>query len=391
MFNFDEVIDRRNSSSLKWRSETNHFSGLPARADLLPMWIADMDFRVAEPITEALQREIGSGILGYGYTPESYREAVVGWQRRRFGWQVGTECVVQTPGVGHSVNMAIQAFTQPGDIIAVLTPVYIHLHYDVILNDRQLTTIPLTHADNTYRFDAEVFERALLPGTKMFILCNPHNPTGNVWSRDELRTIASICQERNILVVSDEVHQDLIFAEGMRHIPFASLSEHSANHSVICTGPSKTFNTAGLQCANVFIVNPVLRKAFTLQLERCGMAMNNTMGTVACEAAYRYGEPWADAMLGYIGANRRHFASRAKALGLPFSVTRADALYLAWLDFRSLNMTSQELHELLVKDAGIWLDIGTKYNDGGEGFMRINLACPRERIEDALSRLARIA
>ena len=390
MYNFNEHIDRSASNSMKWSHGRQFLTAEQYAADPLPMWVADMDFRVAPPILDALQRELDMGVLGYGGTPESYREAVVYWQMRRFGFRVEPEWITQSPGVIGALNVAIQAFSQPGDYVLVQTPVYFHIHSDVVINGRRLLHAPLVEEDGRYRFDPAVFEAAIRPGTKLFILCNPHNPTGNVWTREELLTMAEICERNNILVISDEVHQDLIFSEDARHIPFAMLNDAAAHNSIVCTAPSKTFNIAGLSCANILIPNDQLRRAYQAQSERNGSFLINTMGTAACEAAYRHGEPWMNAMLAYVRGNQQYFARRVKELHLPLTVTPSDALYLAWIDFRALGMCSIELQDFLLRQARLWLDQGTKFGVEGEGFMRINLACPRSFVDEALTRLAAV-
>lgn len=388
MFHFDEIIDRRHSNSMKWSHGRQYLSPEQRAADPLPMWVADMDFRVASPILDALRDQVDSGVLGYGGVPDSYREAAVAWQTRRFGWQAQPQWLVQSPGVVSALNMAIQAFSQPGDHVLVQTPVYFHFLHDVVINGRRLAVAPLTLEAGRYRFDPEVFEAAIQPGTRLFILCNPHNPTGNVWTRDELLAMASICERHGILIVSDEVHQDLVFGEGARHWPIAMLDEAIARNTIVCTAPSKTFNIAGLACANIFIPNERHRRTYRAQCERNGVSHVNTMGTAACEAAYRYGEPWVDAMLDYVRGNQTHFAARIKELGLPLIVTPTDALYLAWVDFRQLDMPPMVLHDYLLRRARLWLDPGHKFGADGEGFMRINLACPRRVVDEAVDRLA---
>lgn len=390
MYDFDEIIDRRRSNSMKWAQARILLTPEQFEADPLPMWVADMDFRVAPPIVEAVQREISLGVLGYGGTPDSYREAVVEWQARRFGWQAKPEWLTQSPGVISAFNIAIQAFSQPGDYILVQTPVYHHFINDVIANGRRLAQAPLIFDEGRYRFDAPAFEAAIRPGTKLFILCNPHNPTGNVWTRDELLSMASICDRNGILVISDEVHQDLVFGEGQQHVPFAMLDDSIAQNSIVCTAPSKTFNIAGLSCANIFIPNERLRQAYRAQSERNGTFFVNTLGTAACEAAYRDGEPWANAMLDYVRGNQVHFARRVSELKLPLTVTPTGSLYLAWIDCRRLGMSPAKLHDFLLRRARLWLDPGAKFGSDGEGFMRINLACPRQLVDEALSRLASV-
>lgn len=387
MFNFDEIIDRRDTNSLKWGHPRRWLTAEQCAADPLPMWVADMDFRVAPPILDALRATVEMGVFGYGGTPDSYREAAVNWQARRFGWNAQPEWLTQSPGVVSALNMAIQAFSQPGDHVLVQTPVYFHFLHDVAINGRRVAEVPLTLHAGRYHFDPERLEAAVRPNTRLFFLCNPHNPTGNVWTREELLTMASICERHGILIVSDEVHQDLVFGEGKRHVPLAMLSDAVAQNSIVCTAPSKTFNIAGLACANVFIANDSLRQTYRAQCEKSGISLVNTMGTAACEAAYRHGAPWVDAMREYVRKNQMHFAQRVRELELPVTVTPTDALYLAWIDFRRLGKAPAELHDFLLRQARLWLDPGHKFGAPGEGFMRINLACPRTLVDEALARL----
>jgi len=388
MFDFDELIDRRQTSSMKWGQMRRLLTPEQCAADPLPMWVADMDFRAAPAILDALHAHVRQGVLGYGGSRDACLEAVADWQHRRFGWHVEPDWITQTPGVINALNTCVQAFSQPGDFVLVQTPVYLHIHHDVVLNGRRLLTAPLCFEDGRYRFDAEAFEAAILPGTRIFILCHPHNPTGNVWSRDDLVAMATICERHGVLIVSDEIHQDFVFGGGRRHIPLASLGERVARNTVVCTAPSKTFNLAGLSCANIVIPDARLRQAFRAQCTRNGTTLMNTMGPVACEAAYRHGGPWADAMLDYIRGNQAHLADALAQRGLPVRVTPTDSLYLAWLDFRELGMTPDRLHDFLLRQARLWLDPGTKFGLGGEGFMRINLGCPRSRVDDAIERLS---
>lgn len=388
MHTFDDLIPRRETNSLKWNHGRRLLTQKQSAADPLPMWVADMDFRVAPFIAEALRREIDKSALGYGGTPSSYLDAVLAWQERRFGWLADEAWIVRTPGVISALNVALQAFTREGDYVLVQPPVYHHFLKDVIANGRRLALAPLeTNAQGRYYFDPERFEAAICPGTRLFILCNPHNPTGNVWSREELLEMASICQRHGILIVSDEIHQDLVFDRTKRHIPFAMLDHPAAVDSIVCTAPTKTFNIAGLQCANIFVPNPRLRDAFKNQLERNGNSHPNTLGTAACEAAYRDGAAWVDAMLTYVGKNQALFAGRVREMGLPIRVTPAEALYLAWIDCRSLRLPQLELFDFFACRSRLWLDPGSKFGTAGEGFMRINLACPRLLVDEALLRL----
>ncbi len=384
-YHFDEVIERRGTHSMKWLSPGADPSVDLSEA-LLPMWVADMDFRTAPPILEALQKEISHGIFGYRQTPDRYTEAVLNWQKKHFDWQAHPQWLVPMPGVISAINIAIQAFSLPGDHILIQPPVYHHFFHDVISNGRRVAEAPLVEENGVYHFDPAIFKAAIRPNTRLFILCNPHNPTGNVWSREDLLTMATICQEHGILVISDEIHQDLVFDKTARHIAWGTLGDEIANNAIICTAPSKTFNLAGLQCANIFIPNKHLRQIYTEQRNRCGLFLTNTMGSIACEAAYRDGEPWLNAALQYIHDNHVYLVEEIRKRNLPFNVTPTKALYLAWIDFRQLNLPAEELNQRLHR-ARLWLDDGRKFGTQGHGFMRINLACPRAFVTKALERL----
>ncbi|MDO7435648.1 MalY/PatB family protein [Acinetobacter nosocomialis] len=382
-FNFDEVIDRVHTGSLKWDSTNDFLKPEHSIHNPLPMWVADMDFKVAPVIQEHIIRNAQFGVYGYGYVPASFREAVINWQKNKFGWEPEASWIVQTPGVVNALNMAIQAYTQPGDSILIQSPVYFHFHADIEANGRVVTNAPLKLSNNRYVFDAKAFEAAIRPDTKLFILCNPHNPTGNVWSYEELTLMANICLKYGIIIISDEVHQDLIFNPNKKHIPLPLISDAIADQTIVCTAPSKTFNLAGLQCSNIFIQNQVLRDQFKQQCAKAGNNMVNTFGVIACEAAYRYGQPWLDALLKYLKKNRDYFSESIQNSGLPLKVIESDSLYLLWIDCRELNLTDEQLIDLFIKEARVWLDPGIKFGLGGNGFMRINLACPLSVIKHA--------
>jgi cystathionine beta-lyase len=384
---FDCVIDRRRSSSIKWAAADTNLLPDEAAADPLPMWVADMDFRSPPVVIEALEKAARDGVFGYPFRTQSYDEAVCGWQKHRFGWDAKPEWLVQTPGVVTALNMLIQTFSRPGDAVLIQPPVYGHFFNDVIENGRRVIEAPLKRNDTSYSFDAEVFEAAITPDIKIFILCNPHNPTGNVWSKADLRQMGEICLRHNILVISDEIHEDLILNPHVSHVPFASLGEEFAQNSVVCTAPSKTFNIAGLQCSNLFIANEKIRDEFRRVLVRSGLNFVNTLGAVACEAAYTHGESWLEDLLAYIRGNQQYFASSVHQLFPQLQVFDSDALYLAWMDCRGLGMAAPELEKFMLTQARVWFDRGSKFGTQGHGFMRVNLGCPRSTIDEALGRL----
>lgn len=384
---FDQVIDRRHSDSVKWASGAKLLAPDEFAADPLPMWVADMDFRAPLPVIDMLRKVVEQGMFGYPDVQQSYVAAVVGWEGRRFGWDISKDWIIQSPGVVTALRVAIQAFSAPGDAVLIQPPVYIHFHTDPLLNGRRLALAPLQRTEDGYRFDAASFEATITDDTKLFILCNPHNPTGNVWSEDELRAMGEICARHNVLVVSDEIHQDLIINPDKRHHPFGSLGEALAQNSITCTSPSKTFNLAGLRSANLIIPNRRIREEFERQVERNMAPGVNTLGMVAAEAAYRYCDLWLEELLVYLRENHRIFAAAINGALPNVRVLPADALYLAWMDCRGLGMDAEALDKFMLTKARLWLDKGQKFGPEGHGYMRVNLGCPRATVDEAIKRL----
>lgn len=385
---FDEVIERRGTNSVKWDGVRTMLAPDEAAADPLPMWVADMDFRAPQPVIDALAEAVRGGVFGYpNWASESHVAAVTGWQRRRFGWEVDPSWVVQMPGVVTALKTAIQAFSAPGDTVLSQPPVYGHFREDVVLNGRIPVEAPLVRTETGYRYDEAAFEAAIRPNTKIFILSNPHNPTGNVWTEAELRSMGEICARNGIVVVSDEIHQDLIMNPAARHVPFASLGETFRRISVTCTAPSKTFNVPGLQNANLFIPDRRLREEFRRQIDRNMAPFVNVMGMVACQAAYEHGEPWLEAMLSYVRANHAHFATAINGLNHGVRVLPADSLYLAWMDCRGLGLDAAALQHFLLTKGRVWFDRGEKFGAEGHGYVRVNLGCPRATVDEAIGRL----
>ncbi|MEM6940837.1 MAG: MalY/PatB family protein [Pseudomonadota bacterium] len=387
-FDFDEVVDRTASNSLKW--DGLHVMLSPEQAALkpLPMWVADMDFKSPQPVIDALTERAQHGVFGYSNIENTaYLDAVTGWQKRRFDWDVHRDWVVPTAGIITAIKCMIQAFSAPGDTILIQPPVYAHFRDDVLLNGRFPTLAPLTRDRDRYVYDANGFEAAIKPNTALFILSNPHNPTGNVWTREELLSMGEICARHGVLVISDEIHQDLIMNPACQHLPFASLSDDFAQNSLTCTATSKTFNLPGLQSANVFIPNPKLRAEFKRQYDRNLFPLGNVMGQVATEAAYNHGEPWLDAMLANVRANHIRFAEGVASLNCGLRVLPTDSLYLAWMDCREISSDPDHLHNMLLTKARLWFDLGSKYGLEGYGYTRVNLGCSKATVDDALGRL----
>lgn len=385
---FDELIDRKNSNSMKWDYPHKYLKPHQCAVDPLPMWVADMDFRAPEPVINALHNAVEHGIFGYsGGVRQSYVDAIIAWQRKRFGWDVNAEWLVHTSGVITTIKTAIQAFTAPGDSVLIQPPVYIHFHDDPRFNGRHLAYAPLDYINGRYHFNAEKFEAAICDNTRLFILSNPHNPTGNVWTVDELRAMGEICSRHNIIVLSDEIHQDFILNPECKHTPFATVNQICSANSLICTAPSKTFNMPGLQIANIIIPDAHLRNLFSRQLERNIYRQVNALGMIAAEAAYTHGEPWLNALLDYVRQNHRHLSDSIHAATDKLKVLQMDSLYLAWIDCRGLGMDADSLENFMLTDARVWLDKGLKFGKEGEGFMRINLGCSRSTLNEAISRI----
>lgn len=380
---FDTIIDRKNTNSLKYDFAKKH--GMPE--DILPLWVADMDFRISSYIQDAVRQQAEHGIFGYSEATDTYFEAVQSWIEKHYNWHVRHEWMVNTPGVVFALSMAVKAFTNVGDKIMIQQPVYYPFREAILDNKRVVLDNPLVQdEEGRYHMDFQDFEEKVKrENVKLFILCNPHNPVGRVWTREELIKIGDICLKNHVIVVSDEIHADFVW-EG-KHQTFANLKEGYQNHSVICTSPSKTFNIAGLQTSNIFIPDARLRHQFRKQMDASGYRELNAAGYAACEAAYQYGEEWYQAVCEYIKDNITYTEEFVKRYLPEIKMTRPEGTYLVWLDFRELGLSLDELDELIVRKAGLWLDAGTIFGEEGRGFQRINTACPRATLKRALEKL----
>lgn len=376
---FDEIIDRRNTNSYKWDSAE--------RDGVLPMWVADMDFRTAPAIIEALRRRVEHGVFGYTRVPDEYYEAIVRWFGRKHGWHIKPEEILYTSGVVPAISAIIKALTSPGDGVIVQTPVYNCFFSSIRNNQCQLIENRLLYADSTYHIDFEDLEmKASDPKARLLLLCNPHNPAGRVWTRSELERINDICLRNSVMVVSDEIHCELVF-DGYKYTPFASISEACRKNSVVCCSPSKSFNIAGLQIANIISDSEQLRNRIDRAININEVCDVNPFGVIALMAAYNHGEEWLDELKTYLWENYRTLLSFFKSELPDFPVTKLEGTYLVWVDCRSLGIESTELERKLMDVAGVWLNEGTMYGDAGEGFMRINIACPRSVLEEGLRRI----
>lgn len=380
---FDKVVDRKNTNCLKYDFAVER--GMPE--DVLPLWVADMDFKTSSYVQDALNRQIEHGIFGYSESKDEYFEAVSGWMKRHHDWEVSKDWLVKTPGVVFALAMAVQAFTDPGDSVLIQLPVYYPFSGVIKGNGRVIVSNTLIYGeDNRYHIDYDDFEKKIVDeNIKLFFLCSPHNPVGRVWTKEELIRLGDICYKHHVIVVSDEIHADFAFKG--KHQVFANLKKEYEEITITCTAPSKTFNLAGLQVSNVFIANPKLKKAFCKQIDIAGYSQLNVMGLVACEAAYRHGDEWYEAMLKYVKSNI-DFTRKYVEENLP-GVTMAEheGTYLVWLDFRDRGLDVEQLEHMIVYEAKLWLDSGKIFGDSGKGFQRINVACPRVVLEEALSRI----
>jgi cystathionine beta-lyase len=384
-YDFDTVIDRKNTNSLKWDFAVER--GRPA--DVLPLWVADMDFPAPQPVLDALRRAVDHGIFGYSETKEDYYRAVSGWFRDRFGWETRPEWLVKTPGVVFALAMAVRALTQPGDAVLIQPPVYYPFFSVVRDNGRKLVESPLVYENGRYSIDFTDFEEKITQnGVKLFILCSPHNPVGRVWTREELQTLGDICQKHGVFVVSDEIHCDFAFPEHP-HTVFAAAVPALAERSIVCTAPSKTFNLAGLQTSNIWIPGQTIRVAFLKEIDRSGYSQLNSLGLVACQAAYEQGGEWLDQCRAYLRGNL-DFLRDFLAQHIPeIQLVEPEGTYFAWLDCSRLGLGRKELNDLVINQAKLWLDAGHIFGGGADQFQRVVLACPRATLEQALTRLER--
>jgi len=384
-YNFDEIIDRTQSDSAKWSINDQLFG----KKDVLSMWVADMDFRSPEPVVQALIQRAQEGIYGYPTRPDAYYQAVVDWLKQRHGWETQRSWQVTTPGVVPGVILALLAFTQPGDKVIIQPPVY-HPFFKVVLNNgRQIAENPLIEEDGDYRMDFVQLEQQLSdPRTRMLILCSPHNPVGRVWSHDELARLGELCLKHGVLVVSDEIHSDLVFSWA-KHTPLASISDEIAANTVTLLAPSKTFNLAGLHTSVAILSNPVLFRRFSQTVENLGMGGNTVFGLTGLEVAYREGKEWLDQLLAYLEGNLEYLEQTIRTRIPKIKVRKPEGTYLVWLDCRALKLSRKELRQFMIQKAGLGLDEGAVFGTQGEGFMRLNAATPRTVLKQALDQLAR--
>jgi len=385
MYDFDKVIDRHGTNCLKFDFAKERGKN----GDELSLWVADMDFQVAKPITDALQAQVNHGIYGYTEVKYDYFEIVKNWFKDNFDWDIKKGSLVKTPGVVYAIAMAVKAFTKEGEAVIIQQPVYYPFSEMIIANNRKLVNSPLVLKDGRYEIDFEDFEKKIVENNvKLFILCSPHNPVGRVWSVEELKRIGDICIKHDVVIFSDEIHADFVYEPNKHHV-FASLGESYAANSVIATAPSKSFNIAGLQVSNIFIENKKLRDAFRNEIVKSGYSQLNTMGLAAARAAYESGKEWLDEVRAYIKDNLIFFRDYLKENIGELSLIEPEGTYLVWVDFRKLGLSEKQREDLIVNKAKLWIDSGAMFGVDGEGFERFNIACPREYLKMALDSLAK--
>ena len=378
MYDFDKVVNRRNTNSAKWDMETD---------DILPLWVADMDFEVAPEISKALKKRAEHPIYGYVKMSDEYYDSIINWVKRRHAWDIKKDWIVFSPGIVPGINLIVNALTEPQDKVILQTPVYYPFYGAIENNGCTILKNPLKFENGRYEMDFEDLEEKFKdPKVKLMILCSPHNPTGRVWTKDELTKLGELCIKNNVTVISDEIHSDLIY-EPNKHTPFASISDNFKNNSVVCISPSKTFNLAGLQISSLIIPDEKLRRKVLKVMERSVPLWPNAFGIEASIAAYNEGEAWLKELMEYLNGNLEFLEEHINENMPKIKVIKPVGTYLVWLDFTSLSMTPKELKDFMLKNAKVWLDDGYIFGEEGNGFERINIACPRSTLKEALVRI----
>ncbi len=383
MYDFDKIVDRRGTSCLKYDFQVER----RGRDDLLPLWVADMDFALPENILDDIKKRVSHGIFGYTDPKREYFDSVIGWFYSHFGWEGKPEWITVTPGVVVAISVAVRALTKEGEGVLIQQPVYYPFSEAILLNKRKLVNNQLVYENGKYSIDFEDFEKKIVDeNVKLFILCSPHNPVGRVWTEEELRKMGEICLKHNVIIVSDEIHCDFTY-EGHKHTVFPSLGEEFENNVVFCTAPSKTFNIAGLHVSNIFIPNPEIRKKFKSELEAFGFSQPNVLGLTACQSVYSKGEEWYRELKEYIAGNldfaREYFAENMPKIRL----VEPDGTYLIWLDCEKLGLSVEELESFVEDKAKLWVDFGKIFGKESGQFIRLNIACPRKTLRQVLEQL----
>lgn len=382
-YDFDKVIDRTGTNCLKYDFAKER--GKPEK--ILPFWVADMDFRTAPEIISRIEKAVNNGIFGYTDTKSDYFQAIARWYKKHFEWQIKEEWLVKTPGVVFALSAAVRAFTKEKDGVMIQQPVYYPFSEVIRDNHRRIVNNSLKLVNGHYEIDFDDMEKKMQnDNVKLFILCSPHNPVGRVWKKWELQKIGELCLKYHVIIVSDEIHADFVYPEN-KHYIFSTVDDRLKDISVICTAPSKTFNLAGLQVSNIFIPDTELRKRFQRAVVQVGYSQLNMLGLVACQAAYEEGEEWLVQLKAYLQKNLEFVKNYLKKQLPQVQLVEPEGTYLLWLDFRQLGLSESKLEHLIIEEAGLWLDRGAIFGKDGRGFERINIACPRELLGEAMKRL----
>lgn len=381
-YNFDEPVDRQGTSSVKFDLRKDVFG----KEDVIPMWVADMDFKTPPFIIEAIKKRLDHEILGYTVRRKEYFSSIAEWVKRRYSWNIETDWISFSPGIVPAVNMSVLAFTSPGDGVIIQPPVYFPFFPAVQDHDRLLISNPLIEVDGKWTFDLDDLNRKAEQGAKMIILSNPHNPVGRAWTKYELSALAAICLKNNILILSDEIHSDLVLP-GHHHTPVASLSDEIADITLTCIAPSKTFNLAGMATSSVIISNSEIRAKYDRMVEKLHIGMGNLLGAEASIAAYTHGDEWLGQLLVYINNNAEFVVDFCRENLPVIKPVMPEATYMIWLDCRQMGMNPEELNRFFIEKAGLGLNEGSTFGSGGNGYMRMNLACPIDTVREAMRRL----
>lgn len=379
---FDEILERKGSNCIKYDA-VKQFLGSD---DLIPMWVADMDFRTPSFILENLRNRLNHEVLGYPVRQDGFFTSIIDWERKHHNWNVERDWIIFSPGVVPAVNMAVLAFTEPGDSIIVQTPVYFPFFTAVKDHGRKLVYNPMILRDGRLCMDFEDMEAKAASGAKMIIISSPHNPGGSVWTREELQKMADICLKHNILMISDEIHCDLVY-DPYKHIPLASLSENISASTITTLAPSKTFNLSGLSTSSVIISDPVLRKKFNTVLDHLHIGGGNIFGNLASESAYTHGYEWSRELMAYLSKNLDFLQDFLESKIPAIKMIRPEATFLVWLDCKALGLNDRDLTDFFMHKAKLGLNPGIMFGPGGEGFMRLNIACPLEVLKQAMEQL----
>lgn len=385
-YDFDRIIDRKGTRSYKWDQSEKLFGS----SDITPLWVADMDFESLPEVKEALLKRAELGVYGYSIPSESYKTAAIGWFERRHGWSIKPEWMTDSPGIVTSLSLAVELFSEPGADVILQSPVY-YPFYDVIqMNGRKVAKNPLLQQNGRYEMDYDHLEGLMQGGAKLLLLCSPHNPGGRVWEREELLKLGELCLRYGVTVISDEIHCDLALP-GHKHIPFASLSEEIANITLTTLAPTKTFNLPGLQSSFIVASNPSLKRKFDHKLKTLSLHMSSYFAAEAVEAAYTHGDVWVDELVTYIAANADYALSYLTEQLPEVKPMKPEGSYLLWLDCRGLGLDIPGLKKLMFEQAKVAFSEGSVFGTEAEGYLRINMACPRSLLAEALARFAAAA